>query len=758
MRSENRLSRRTFIATGSAAGAAFVLGFYIHHERGSHEAEANGFRPNGWIRITANDNITVFVEIPEMGQGPRTVDTMMLADELEADVSKIRVEQAPVAPPAYKNLVLPSNYKNLRTGGSGGTQGAWDYMRKVGAQARETLIAAAAQQWQVAKQECRAENSTVVHQPSGRRVNYGALVETASKLPVPKAEDIPLKQPKDYRLIGKSIPRVDVPTKVDGSATFGIDVRVPDMLFAMIERCPYFGGKLRSFDASAAKAVPGVREVFAVEPIGFLPNPKVNANVAGGVAVVADSSWAAMQGRKALKITWDKGPHAGESTESIRQKMLAGASAEPTVIYVNQGDALQTLQKSKHKVEATYEMPFQAHATMEPMNTTMHVHRSGIEVWSPTQIGAICQQEVAALAGIPPDKVTVHMMYCGGSFGRRYQWDYVAEAWQVAKEMKRPVQLLWTREDDMQHDFYRPYSHHRLAGDVDESGNITAWWHRVVSTPIRPVFDSPEKLTPQRIASQERGSDVNLYGASNFRVDYFPVESAVPRAWWRSVADSFHGVATECFMDELAHAAGRDPYEFRLRLLREDRKVKSSDESADDPPLDTRRFREVLKLAAEKSNWGKKMPVGYGRGIACRYSFGSYIAHVAEVSVDKDGNVRVHRIVIAVDPGSAVDPDGVKAMAEGGTNFALTQVLQGEITIKDTCVEQNNFDGYRVPRMNHAPDIEVHIAPSGADLGGMGETAVSGTAPAVANAVFAATGKRIRRLPIDPALLAGGKA
>jgi len=745
MASDNRITRRTFIATGSAAGAALVLGFYIHREHGGRETEARGFRPNGWVRITSDDKITILVEIPEMGQGPRTADTMMLADELEADVSKIRVEQAPV---------IPAIYKNLKTGGSGGTGAAWDYMRKVGAQAREMLITAAAQQWQVPRQECRAANSTVIHQPSGRRLSYGALVETASKLPVPGADGIPLKQPKNFRLIGKALPRVDVPPKVNGSAIFGIDVRVPGMLFAVIARCPYFGGRLQSFEDSDAKAVPGVREIFAVPPITFLPKLNVNANVVGGVAVVADSSWAAMQARKALKIVWDKGPYAGESTESLRQKLLAGASADPTVIWVNQGDAVRVLQKSKRRVEATYEMPFQAHATMEPMNTTVHVHSGGIEIWSPTQIGEIFQQEIAALAGIPPEKVWVHMMYCGGSFGRRYQWDYVAEAWQIAKEMKSPVQLLWTREDDMQHDFYRPYSFHRLEGAVDDHGSIVAWSHRIVSTPIRSVFEPPEKLTPERIASQERGSaEVMPYGIPNFRVDFFPAASAVPRGWWRSVSDSFNAVAMECFVDELAHAAHKDPYDFRMRLLREDRKVPLPFDP-DDPALDTRRFREVLRLAAEKSGWGKPLPAGYGRGIACRYAFGSYIAHVAEVSVDKDGNVRVHRVVCAIDPGLAVNPDGVRAMVEGGINFALTPVLQGEITIKDARVEQNNFDGYQVLRMNYAPEIEVHLAPGGGELGGMGETAVPGTAPAVCNAIFAATGKRVRRLPIDPAVLA----
>ena len=392
---------------------------------------------------------------------------------------------------------------------------------------------------------------------------------------------------------------------------------------------------------------------------------------------------------------------------------------------------------------------------MEPMNTTMHVRDDGIEVWSPTQIGAGLQAEIAQLSGLSAKQVTVHMTLCGGSFGRRYQWDYAAEAWQVAKEMKKPVQLLWTREDDMQHDFYRPYSYHRLSGGLDAQNHIVAWSHRVVSTPIRAVFDPPEKLNdPKHVASQElSGADVLPYAVSNFRLDYAPVHSAVPRAWWRSVAHSFNVFATECFVDELARAARRDPYEFRMNLLREDRKLPWV-MWPDDPPLETRRFRAVLQMAAEKSGWGRPLPAGHGRGIACCCSFGSYMAHVVEVSVEKDGTVSVRRAVSAVDCGTAVNPDGVKAMTEGAVNYALTPVLNGEITIKGGAVEQDNFDGYQVLRMSDAPDIEVYIAPSNGEPGGMGETGVPPLAPAVANAVFAATGKRIRRLPIDLASLA----
>jgi isoquinoline 1-oxidoreductase subunit beta len=747
MTTELEIDRREFLKRIAKGSVALVLGFYLPVPAsawGVHGGQV--FRPNAWIRITSDNQITVLTEIPEMGQGARTVDTMMLADELEADWSTIRVEQAPV---------IPETYKNLSTGGSGGTGTAWDYMRKVGTQAREILLAVAAQQWGVDKKDCRAENSAVVHGPSGRRLTYGELVETASKLPEIKADRIVLKPARDFHFIGKPVPRIDLPSKVDGSAMFGIDVRVPGMLFAVVARCPHFGGKMQSFDAIAAKAVPGVHAVFPIAPLGFIPKFPNNINTAGGVAVIADSTWSAMQARRALKISWDKGPSASETTEGLSKQLREQAAAPPSLVAVNQGDAVKVLQQNATNVEAHYELPFQAHATMEPMNTTMHVREDGIEVWSPTQIGSGLQEEIALLSGFPAEQVTVHMTLCGGSFGRRYQWDYAAEAWQVAKEMKKPVQLLWTREDDMQHDFYRQYSYHRLSGALDARGNIVVWFHRVVSTPIRAVFDSQEKLNdPKHVASQELGgADVLPYVASNVRLDYAPVQSAVPRAWWRSVEHSFNAFATECFVDELAHAAGRDPYDFRMNLLREDRKLPWV-MWPDDPPLETRKFRAVLQMAAEKSGWGRPLPAGQGRGIACYCSFGSYLAHVAEVSVEKDGTVRVLRIVSAVDCGTAVNPDGVKAMTEGAVNYALTPVLNGEITVKDGAVEQGNFDGYQVLRISDAPDIEVYIMPSTGDPGGMGETGVPPLAPAVANAVFAATGKRVRRLPIDPASLA----
>jgi isoquinoline 1-oxidoreductase beta subunit len=743
------VNRRDFIKTSASSGAALILGLYLPRRLWAKPRPTDSavLKPNAWIRITEDNQITLLVEKPEMGQGPRTVIPMMLADELEADWSTIRVEQAPT---------IPDIYKGLSTGGSGAVEDTWDSMRKVGAQARELLVTAAAQHWNVDKKECRAQNSAVIHVPSGRRLTYGELVETASKLPGIQADSVSLKDPKDYRYIGKDVARVDIPAKVDGSAAFGIDARVPGMLYAVIARCPHFGGKLASFDASTAKAMPGVRSVFAVEPL-----PR-HLNTAGGVAVVADSTWAAIQARKALKITWDKGPDGNESTAGLREQIPTLVSSPATFICVNQGDATKAIDASARKVEGSYELSFQAHATMEPMNTTMHVRDDGIEVWTPTQWADAIQETVAQLSKVPPGKITVHMTLSGGSFGRRAQWDYAGEAWQVAKEVKQPVQLLWTREDDMQHDFYRPYSHHRLAGGLDANGKIAGWSHRVISTPIRAVFDSPDSLKdPRHVAQQELGgADVLPYGVPNFRVDYAPLHSAVGRAWWRSVENGCNAFASESFIDELAHAAGRDPLQFRLDQLAEQRKLGNLNISPvmwHDPPMDTTKLEGVLRLAAEKSGWGKPLPEGHGRGIAAYYSFSSYLAHVAEVSV-KNGTVTVHRVVSAVNCGTAVHPDGVRSQAEGAINYALTTVLTGEITVKDAAVEQSNFNDYQVLRIGQAPEIEVHIVPSTEKPTGMGEPGVPPLAPAVANAIFAATGVRVRRLPVSPDVFKDAKA
>ncbi len=733
------LDRRSVLKTGIGGSAALILGFWLPR-RGEAQAAAPAvasYRANAWISIGSDDRITLLTEVPEMGQGTRTANSMMLAEELEADWNAIRVEQAPT---------IPAVYHHLGTGGSGGTAQTWEPMRQAGAQARAMLVAAAAAHWNAPSSECQASHGSVLHIPSGRRLRYGELVATAAALPPIPQEAAPLKDTASFRYLGKSIPRVDTPSKVNGSAVFGIDVRVPGMLFAVIARCPHFGGGIASYDDTLAKAVPGVQRIFKLPPIGFQNGTDRYIHVVGGVCVVANSSWAAMEGRKALKLNWNKGPGAEESTASLQAAFVQKASGPPTVVAVDRGDALKVLAGSPQRIHAAYELPFQAHATMEPMNATVHVRSDGsVEVWAPTQIpgsrngGASTQSTIAALAGVPPEKVTVHATFSGGSFGRRYQWDYAAEAWQAAKEMKVPVQLLWTREDDMQHDFYRQYFCYRLTGALDDRTNIAAWSMRTVSTPIRSVLDLPEALKdPKHVASQEIDSGESLpYRTLSFRSDYAPVDSVVPRAWWRSVSSSANAFATECFMDELAHAAGVDPYQFRLQNLRADWAERSAKMAA------------VLKLAADRSGWGQALPRGQGRGIAC-YQFGqTYVAQVAHVSVDQAGKVQVKRVVAAVDCGFAVNPDNVRALIEGGINYALTPVLTGEITVKEGAAAQSNFHEYRVLRMADAPEIEVHLVPGGTVPGdGVGESGVPPTAPAVANAIFAATGKRVRRLPL----------
>lgn len=722
------LTRREAIKTG----AALILGFHVPLPG---HAQSKDRKVNAWISITPDNQITLFTESPEMGQGTRTANAMMLADELEVDWSTIHCDQAPTNPAIYKHLT---------TGGSGGTSSTWLPLRQAGAQAREMLLAAGAQRWSVQKSDCRAEKGAIVHVLTGRSVRYGDLVEIASAITAPPLDQVPLKNPRDFRIIGKPLGRVDTPSKVDGSAVFGLDVRVPEMLFAVIARCPHFGGKLLNFDDSDAKNTPGVKAVFAVPPVGFIPAIERNLNVAGGVAVVATSTWAALQGREALNITWDKGPGAQESTTTLQTQFREKAAGPPTVVSADRGNITETLANAAKKIEADYEIPFQAHAPMEPMNTTAHVRNDGkIEVWSPTQGADMAQRTIAHLAGIAPENVIVHMTYSGGSFGRRYQWDYLAESYQVAKEMKVPVQLLWTREDDIQHDFYLQYSYQRMAGALDNDGNIAAWSHRIVSTPIRAIFDSPELLRdPKHVASADITANIP-YQALHYRSDYAPVLSVVPRAWWRSVSAPFHVFAIECFVDELAHAAGSDPYEFRLKHLRADQSHQ------------TAKLRAVLQLAAEKSDWGKPLPANHtpekhGRGIACCIFGETYVAHVAEVSVDNSGKVRVNRVVSAVDCGLAVNPDSVRAQIEGGINYALTPVLSGEISVKEGAVEQANFNDYQVLRIKDAPDIEVHLVPgSDSPSGGVGEGGVPPLAPAIANAIFAATGKRVRRLPIS---------
>jgi isoquinoline 1-oxidoreductase subunit beta len=552
-------------------------------------------------------------------------------------------------------------------------------------------------------------------------------------LPLPDPEKVPLKNESQFDLIGHATPRVDIPSKVNGSAGFGLDVRVPEMVFAVVARCPTFGGKPLHFEASKAKAVPGVRDIFEIPALGK------DMYTAGGIVVVADSTWAAMKGREALQIDWDRGPAASESSASLRQSLRTAAS-KPGKRIRNDGNVDEALPSSAKRVEAVYEFPHLAHATMEPMNITVHARAGEAEVWAPTQSPDWVQRTVAKLLDLPSQKVIVHTTLLGGGFGRRYMADYPAEAAQIAKVVGKPVQLVWSREDDMTHDFYRPAACHRMRGAVNQAGHPLLWSHTITSTSIGAFWGSPDKLEESEVG----GAKQMPYTIRNVRLEYSAVPSSVPPLWWRSVEHSFNGFAVECFIDELAAAAGRDPVEFRRGLLVKPANWKPKDE--DDP--DPARLRGVLDLAAEKVGWSKPLPKGKGRGIASYHSFGSYIAEAAEVTVTgKD--FKIDRIIAAIDCGQVVNPESVRAQAESAIIYGLSAALKNEITIKDGAVEQSNFDGYDPIRIDEAPPIEVHILKSKEDPGGMGEPALPPAAPAVANAIFAASGQRLRRLPFQ---------
>jgi isoquinoline 1-oxidoreductase beta subunit len=730
-----QVSRREFLKTTAAGGAALVIGFYFPWDAAAQQPpERKPPNPfDAYIQVDSKGEVTLICAKSEMGQGVFTALPMILAEELDVDWKSVRVEQAPT---------LPAMYPSLGTGGSSSVRGQFLPLRQAAAAAREMLISAAAARWGVAREECSAAAGAVLHKLTSRRLAYGELVEAAAKLPLPDFDKVPLKKPEEFKIIGQSIPRTDTPSKVNGTAVYGIDVRVPGMLYAVIARCPTFGGKPRSFNAEKTRAVPSVRHVIEIPAVG------PGAFSAGGVAVVADNTWAAMEGRDALEIEWDRGPHASESTASLWEQFRELA-AKPGKVVRNDGDAEAALAGAAKKIEATYELPFLAHATMEPMNCTADVRADRAEVWAPTQFPDWNLRAVAQATGVPAQNVVVHTTMMGGGFGRRAQADFAVEAAQVSQAVGAPVMVVWTRDDDLQHCFYRPASYHRLAAALDARGNPTAWFHRMVSTSIAamwPFFGGPGKEE----ASEVSGASDWPYAIPNFRMEYAPAKSGVPVAWWRSVEHSITGFITDGFMDEVAHAAGRDPFEFRRALLGEPRKVVNPVDP-DGPPLDTARYRRVLELASEKAGWGTPLAKGRGRGIACQYSFQSYVAQVAEVSVGAQGEVRVRRVVCAVDCGRVVNPDIVKAQMESGIVYGLSAALKGEITIKDGGVEQGNFNDYDVLRMDEMPRVEVHLVPSDAAPTGVGEPGVPPIAAAVANAVFAATGKRIRRLPIRPA-------
>lgn len=694
----HKLSRRQFLGVSATGAAGLWLAATLP---GSATAAAAGaLAPDAWLRIEPSGAVTVFLGKSEMGQGSYTGLAVLVAEELEADWKSVRVVQADAD---------AKRFGQMMTGGSASIRALFDPLRKTGATAREMLVSAAARRWKVERASCRAEGGAVLHAPSGRKLSYGELAVAAAREPVPK--DPPLKDRARWRLIGTKVPRLDGPDKVRGRARFGLDVRVPGQRFAAVARPPVVGGKVARVDAARARGVPGVRQVVEVP---------------SGVAVVADSTWAALTGRDALDVTFDPGPNGALDSEALARAL---AEARPEQPARREGDVEGALSAAATRLEAVYEVPLLAHATMEPMNCTADVRDGGAELWAPTQAPTWAQADVARALGLPPEKVKVHVTFLGGGFGRRALPDFAVEAALVSRAAREPVQVVWTREDDTRHDYYRPAGRNELRGGVDRAGRLVAWHHRVRTPSIsgqifgnaRRWGDHPDVL---------EGAIGFPYRAGAVQIDAAMPEVGIRLGWWRSVYSSQNAFPEECFVDELAAAARKDPLAFRLEHL----------------PT-TSRLRGALVLAAERAGWGKPAPDGRARGIACHSSFGSHVAEVAEVSA-KDGRLRVHRVVAAVDLGVAVNPDSVEHQVEGAIVYGLSAVLRGEITLAKGAVVQGNFDDQDPLRIDEMPEVEVHLVPSREPPGGIGEPGLPPLAPAVANAVFALTGRRHRRLPL----------
>ncbi|MEQ5841428.1 xanthine dehydrogenase family protein molybdopterin-binding subunit [Paraburkholderia acidicola] len=716
-----RPSRRTFLkATGTVAAVGLIIGFeWAGTGRRALAATLPNaeFIPNAFVRVAPDNSITIIAKHVEMGQGAYTGLATILAEELDANWQDVRVESAPADAKRYANLAFGTIQG---TGGSSAMANSWMQMREAGAKARAMLVSAAAAQWQVPATELTTRDGSVHHTASNRTATYGSLASAAARLPVP--DKVTLKSPQDFRLIGQQLPRVDVPPKTNGTAQFTLDVTFPGMLIALLQRPPLFGATVKSFDASAAKAVPGVVSVVQVP---------------GGVAVVAKGFWAAKQGRDALKVEWDDAKAEKRSSDTIMSeyRQLAekpGASANKV------GDATQALAGAAKKISATYSFPYLAHAPMEPLDAVVKLTADSCEIWAGDQFQTVDQGNAARTAGLDPQQVKIHTLYAGGSFGRRANvWsDYIVEAVSIAKALGAngtPVKLQWTREDDIHGGLYRPMYFHKLDAGLSADGKLVGWRHRIVGQSIIAGTPFAAGMIKDGIdATSVEGAANIAYAIPNVSVELTTTQTGVPVLWWRVVGSSHTAFAVEAFIDEAAHAADKDPFVFRRDLL------------AGEP-----RMRAVLELAAQKAGWdpAKPLPKGRGRGIAVAEAFKTFVAQVAEVSVDKDGNVKVERVVCAVDCGTPINPDIITAQMEGGIGFGLGAALHSAITLKDGRVEQNNFDTYQVLRMSEMPKVEVHIVQSGEAPTGVGEPGVAPVGPAVANAIFAATGKRIHVLP-----------
>ncbi len=710
------VDRRDFLKIGAAGATGLLIGFNLPVRMGALAAAPAAVEEavalNAWVHVGTDNLVTILIDKSEMGQSILTGLSMLAAEELECDWKKVRTEFAP----ADKVYVNPQ-FGVQGTGGSSATRTSWEPLRKAGAAARMMLLEAAAQKWGVDKSECRAENGAILHAATKRQLTYGSLAAAAAKLPVP--QNVPLKDPKQFHTIGKPTKRLDTPDKVNGRAEYGIDVRRPGLVYAVVARCPVFGGKVASYDPTKAKAVAGVKDVI---------------QISDGVAVVANNTWTAMQGRRALDVKWNEGPNANVSSDTI-SKLLADRAAQPGAVARKEGDVTAGLAGAARKIEAEYEVPFLAHATMEPQNCTAHVRADRCDVWAPTQNQTNTQAIAAKITGLDPKAVFVHTTFLGGGFGRRFETDFVGEAVEISKAIGGPVKVTWSREDDIQHDYYRTASHARFTAGLDADGWPTVWMNRIACPSLMARFGPVKNNLDTRSVEI---CDTVPYAIPNILVDYQLTDAGIPIGFWRSVGASQNGFFLESFIDEIAAEGKKDPYELRRRLL-----VKAP------------RHRGVLEMAAEKAGWGTPLPADRFRGIATVSSYFGYVAQVIEISVNrKERTLKVHRVVCALDCGRIVNPASLDAQVKSSVVYGLTAALRGAITIERGRVQQNNFNDYQMLRIHEMPIVDVHMVSSEEAPTGAGEFAVPPVAPALCNAIFAATGKRVRRLPIRPEDLA----
>jgi isoquinoline 1-oxidoreductase subunit beta len=742
------MSRRN-VVKGIAGMAGLVLGFHVAPRifPFAEAATTASFEPNVYLAIDETGLVTIVAHRSEMGTGIRTGLPMVLADELEADWTRVRVVQAQGDP----------KYGDQNTDGSRSMRQFYQPMREAGASARQMLEAAAAHVWGVNANDCRARNHMVVHTPTGRQLSFGDIAKVAATLQVPPADHLELrfKPASERRYIGKPIPIVDLADIVRGKATYGIDVVLPGMKYASVERCPVYGGKVSSFDAADALKVPGVEKVVTIAatpiPSGFNP--------LGGIAVIASNTWAAQQGRQSLKITWDFGPNASHDSSAYRAELEATAK-EPGHVVRDQGNVDQARASSARRISADYFVPYYAHAPMEVPTAVADVVGNKCEIWAPTQFPQAARTTVSQVLGLPYENVTVNVTLLGGAFGRKSKPDYIAEAALLSREIRAPVKVTWTREDEIQHDYYHAICAQHLEAGLAADGGATAWLHRTVFPAIESTFQ-PD-VTYGSAGELQQGVTDMPYAIANVRCENGPAANHVRIGWYRSVYNVPHAFAVCSFADELAHAAGKDPVEYLRQLLGEPRKLDFDAMQVDYPnygasldmyPVDTGRLRGVLDLVVRNSEWGRPLPPRQGRGVAVHRSFLTYVAAIVHVAVGNDGVVTIPRVDVALDCGVVVNPDRVHAQFEGATIMGISNALYSNLSIKQGRIEQSNFSDYLVARTDITPDTRVHIVESNAPPGGVGEPGVPPIAPAICNAIFAATGKRIRALPIDPAQL-----